>query len=104
MNVFSTEHPMASQPSCFDAQEYPWASFFCSILVVALLLWPLLAGFVLYSIGNDDAATPEDSPDSVLGFISAVFTLSLLLAFGVVSAYRLLRWHFQRKQLADVRL
>ena len=99
MNVFTTDHPMASQPSCFDAQKYPWASFFYRILVVALLLLPLLTGFVLYSIGNDDAVTPEDSPDSVLGFMSAVFTLSLLLAFGIVSAYRLLRWHFQKKRL-----
>jgi len=104
MNVFTTDHPMASQPSCFDPQEYPWASFFYSILVVALLLLPLLAGFVLYSIGNDGAVTPEDSPDSVLEFITGVFALSLFLAFGIVSAYRLLRWHFQRKQLADVRL
>ena len=99
MNVFTTDHPMASQPSCFDAREYPWASFFYRILVVALLLLPLLAGFVLYSIGNDDAVTPEDSPGSVLEFITGVFALSLLLAFGIVLAYRLLAWHFQKKRL-----
>ena len=97
MNVFTTDHPLASQPSCFDAQEYPWRSFFCSIVVLALVLLPLLAGLALYLIASDEMFTQEDLPPSVIGFIAVVFAWCLFLALGCVSAYRLLAWHFQKR-------
>jgi hypothetical protein len=97
MNVFATDHRMAAQPSCFDATEYPWRSFFWSILVLALILLPLFAGLALYLIPGDDAFTPEELP-SVIDFITTVFLFCLFLAFGSVSAHRLLAWPFQKKR------
>jgi hypothetical protein len=57
MNVFTTDHLLVAQPSCLDAKEYPWESFFCTIVVLALLLLPMVAGFALCSIGSNDAFT-----------------------------------------------
>ena len=97
MNVYTTDHPMASQSSCFDAKEYPWRSFFCSIVVLALVLLPLLAGLALYLIASDEMFTQEDLPPSVIEFIATIFAWCLFLALGCVSVYRLLAWHFQTR-------
>ncbi len=106
MNVFTTEHPLAQQPSSFDRKAYPVYSFFCRIIVVAMFLFPILT--VAFAVLND----PENIDDFEFPFLDprawpASSVSSLILAFAGVSAYRLLAWvyskaHMRTKGLAKV--
>jgi hypothetical protein len=97
MNIFTTEHPLASKPSRFDTKEHPLLSFVCSAFILALILTPLvLICLYCYTI-SDIGAEPTPFPDPWLAFVvgSAVaFVLNLICAFPVVLAYRLFarRW------------
>lgn len=95
MNVFATEHPMTAQTSCFDTKNQAWTSFFSSILVLAFILLPFVAGLAFYSLVSDDAFTDDQLPDSASGFLMTMLTFCLLLAFVCVAIFRLLAWYFQ---------
>lgn len=92
MNVFTTKHPMTSQPSWFDTKAHPSLSFVCSVFALALVLTPLvLAGLLHYAVG-DIGAEPDPFPDPWLVLFmgsSVAFALSLVCAFLVVLTGRL---------------
>lgn len=92
MNVFATDHPMTSQPSCFDAEVHPWLSYFGQSLVLALALLPVAAVLVLYLIATDDYYGPPEAPPGVgeVGMVILVYCLAL--AFLLVAGYRALGW------------
>ena len=93
MGVFTTDHPMTSQPSWFDVKEHPWLSAVCSAIVLALCFTPaILAGLYLYFI-NDIGAEPNPFPDP--WFDLAVgsglsFIIAILLAAPLMVSFRLL--------------
>jgi hypothetical protein len=100
MNIFTTEHPLASQPSWFDTKEHPLLSFVCSVFVLALTLTPLvLARLYFYAI-SDIGAEPTQFPEPrwalFMGSVLA-FALSLVCAFAVVLAYRVLARRWRRR-------
>ena len=93
MDVFTTDHPLTSQPSWFGTKEHPVLSAVCSGTVLALCFTPpILAGLYFYFI-SDIGAEPNPFPDpwfdlavgSALSFIIAV-----LIAAALVTAYRLM--------------
>jgi hypothetical protein len=103
MNIFATDHPMTAQPSWFDARVHPWLSYVSQILVLALILLPLAAGLVLYSIASADYYALDDQPASIIEFVLFLLYLvtdCLLLAFLCVSVYRLLGWLFRKRRSA----
>jgi hypothetical protein len=105
MNRFVAEHPMASQPSCFDAKEYPKLSFVYSAFVVALVFTPFIYGFPLYSALTDEVQCTDEPPfpQSWTDFIcevGSVFLLCLICASLFVASYRLLLRHFQKMRHA----
>jgi hypothetical protein len=92
MNIFTTDHPMASGPSWFDAKEYPRLSFVLSVLVITLILAPLVLIRLYYSVMSDIGAdNPFAEPwlDLGLGFVVAL-VLSLPCACSVVLLSRLI--------------
>ena len=97
MNLFTTEHPLNSQPSWFDAQAHPVLSFVCSVFVLALALAPVVL-FGLYRWVMSDlegVTTPGTFSFAELGRFLLVggvvaFVLSLVCALPAVSVYRFL--------------
>ena len=89
---------MVSQPSCFDAKAYPVVSFVWNSLVIALGLLPLAIGFDVYTIFNNAAeiGAEYDFPESWPWYIAGAFVFCLCCAALLVSAYRLLAWHFRK--------
>ena len=127
MNVFSTDHPLTTQPSWFDAMEHPRLSYVCRVLVVALILCTVFAGFLGFAMMNGDSPdVPDpswtDSIFAAVGFFMAFpvfFFVSEGVTFGMsesafgligvainslcwacvlVAAYRLVERYFQRKR------
>jgi hypothetical protein len=101
MNVFTTEHPLASQASCFDPWRHPVFSYWCSLLVAALALLPLVLWLGLYALANDDAPSTDDHTtltDLLMG-TAVSFGFCLLCAFVIVSVHRLLTWRWGKKRL-----
>src|SRR6516165_3262283 len=95
MNVFTTDHPLTTQTSCFDRKAYPWLSFWFQGLVLALALLPFAAGLILYLIATDDCYGPlEDSP-GLIDFGIAILVYCLLLGFLCVAGFRLSGWIFR---------
>jgi len=107
MNIFSTDHPMVSQPSCFDAKAYPWRSFFCNVVVLALIFTPLLYGCAVYSAVSDDVQCTDDPRLQMFFGSWAIFGSSVCVTFAfcfvcavlTVSVYRLLAWYFRKSLL-----
>jgi hypothetical protein len=91
MNVFTTDHPMTSQPSWFDAKAHPVLSWFYDVLLLALLLSPLmLFGLYEYAMTDIGADNPFPEPGWALMMGSVLaFVLSLLCACPILLAYRL---------------
>jgi hypothetical protein len=91
MNVFTTDHPMASQPSCFDAKAHPVLSYFGGVVLLALLFWPLML-FGLYEYAMTDIGADNPFPEPgwalLMGSILA-FVLSLISACPLLLVYRL---------------
>jgi len=84
MNLFATEHPMASQSSWFDTRAHPRLSFVCSTFVLALIIAPLVLVRLYYYAISDIGAEPNPFPEPWWCF----FVGSLLaLALGVVCAF-----------------
>ena len=100
MNVFTTDHPLASQPFWFDAKAHPVLSYFSGVFLLALLLSPLiLFGLYEYAMTDIGADNPFPEPGSALlmGSILA-FVLGLFCACPLVLAYRLVARIWQRRQ------
>jgi len=97
MNPFTTDHPLASKTSWFDAREHPALSFVCSMFVLALILTPFVLYRLYLSAVSDIGAEPNPFPEPwralFLGTAIA-FLLSLLVALPVVLLFRLVvqRW------------
>ena len=93
MNVFTTEHPMAAQPSLLDAKTHPFLFFVFSSLLLALLLTPLiLYGLYQYAMSDIGADNPFPEPGwallmgSILAFVLILFcACPLLLIFRIVA-------------------
>jgi hypothetical protein len=87
MNIFTTDHSLASQPSWFDAKAHPRLSLICSAFVLALLLTPLaLVRLYCYAV-SDIGAEPTPFPDPWLALIAG---LGLAFGFSIVGASFLL--------------
>ena len=100
MNVFTTDHPMAAQPSLLDAKTHPFLSFVSSSLLLALLLTPLiLYGLYQYAMSDIGADNPFPEPAWALlmGSILA-FILGLFCACKLLLTYRLVARIWQRGQ------
>ena len=91
MSIFTTEHPLTSQPSWFDRREFPLLSFACSTVVLALIFTPLiLAGLYFYltsDIGAEQRPFPDPWFDLAVG-IAFSFAIGLFCASLVVLIYR----------------
>jgi len=92
MNVFTTDHPLTTQKSCFDGDANPWLSYVCQVLVLALGLLPVAAGLILYLIATDEDYGPPEAPPGVIEFLLVISAYCLLLAIFCVAGYRLLGW------------
>jgi hypothetical protein len=59
MNIFTTDHPMASRSPCSDPQQHPFLSLVCSVFVVStpFVIWCLYA-YLTSVIGAE--GPPED--------------------------------------------
>jgi len=80
MNPYTTDHPMVSQPSWFDARLHPRLSYLCQILVVALAVFAAFAGiwiFALMDADNEDVTDPSWTDD----FFFAIGLCSAFPAF-----------------------
>jgi hypothetical protein len=102
MNVFTTDHPLVSQPSCFDTKERPWLSFVSSTSVLALILTPLVYGYLLYCAATDGVECTDEPPfpGSWAEFLvggAAVFVFCLFCALLLVSGYRLQRYFWNQR-------
>ena len=96
MNVFSTDHPLASQPSWFDAKTFPVRSWLLSAVVLAAVGAPILLGLVIYSdlseafqIDTTPAPFPQ-SLDDWLGAITGSFILCLVAALILIAVARVI--------------
>jgi hypothetical protein len=87
MSIFTTDHPLTSQPTLFDKRAFPVLSFVCSVFVAALIFTPLiLAGLYFYLISDIGAeATPFPDPwfDLAVG-IGVSFVIGIICASPVV--------------------
>jgi hypothetical protein len=106
MSRFTTEHPLGSQPSLFDAKKYPKLSFVCSSLVLALTLTPFLYGYGIYCALTDGVICTDEPPlpNSWADFfweVSELFLFCLFCACLFVSAYRLLSWCYRKVRHAS---
>ena len=100
MNVFTTDHPMAAQPSLLDAKTHPFLFFVFSSFLLAILLTPLiLYGLYQYAMSDIGADNPFPEPawallmGSILAFILGHFCACTLLL-----TYRLVARIWQRGQ------
>jgi hypothetical protein len=88
MNLFTTDHPMSSNGSWFDASEFPRLSIVLKVLVGTLILVPFvflrLYQWVISDIG---ANSFEPFPALAWGLIAA-FALSLPSACTAVFVYQ----------------
>ena len=99
MNIFTTDHPSASQASRLETEEHPWISFACSTCVLALISTPwVLIRLYYWSISNI-GAEPNPFPEPWLALAvggAAAFAVSFLCACPVVFAARLFARHWRR--------
>jgi hypothetical protein len=102
MNIFTTDHPLVSQSSCFDAREHPWISFLSTTSVLALILTPLVYGFILYDAFTDGVECTDEPPfpGSWPEFLlagAAVLVFCFVCALLLVSGYRLLQYFCKQR-------
>ena len=72
MNPFATDHPLASESSCFDRREHPWLSFICSTLVIAAILAPFILIAVIPAVIDDKGSDPSPGGRQLLVWGSVV--------------------------------
>jgi hypothetical protein len=103
MSIFTTDHPLTSQPSWFDTRAFPLLSFVCSVFVAALIFTPfILAGLYFYLI-SDIGAEPRPFPDPWFDLavgISVSFVIGIICASPVVLVYRLLARNWRSRYAA----
>ena len=91
MNIFTTDHPMASQSSWSDAKEHPVLSFFCRVFLLGLILTPVVI-WRLYAYFTSDIGADNPFPDpwrALAWMITLAFAISLVCAFPFVLLYRM---------------
>jgi len=96
MNPFTTDHPLVSQPSCFDAKAHPWLSFIFRTFVSTLLITPLIFGCLVYYAFGDDAQSADESvwPESLSDFaivLAIIFIFSFICSFLLLLTWRLIK-------------
>jgi len=91
MNIFTTDHPMASQPSWSDEKEHPVLSFLCSVFLLGPILTPVVIWrFYVYFTSDIGADNPFPDPWPALAWIMLFsFTISLVCAFPLALLFRL---------------
>ncbi len=92
MNVFTTDHPLTSQTSWFDARTYPVRSFICRVLLFTLISAPVILVALYYYDRNEIGAEPDPSSDPYMEFVVGgviSIVLGFILSFVIVSAHRL---------------
>jgi hypothetical protein len=91
MNVFTTDHPLASGSSWFDTKEHPRLSFVCSAVLWAMILTPFvvvrLYNYAISDIGAEPNPFPEPFWALVVGSVLA-FTISLVCVSPFLWVYR----------------
>jgi hypothetical protein len=98
MNIFTTDHPMTSVPSCLDIKARPCLSFVCRIFATTLILTPLVYGWFVYSVVTDDAQCTDEPDVPILMFgIPVSFVFSFVCSILMVSAYRLIAWYIRTR-------
>jgi hypothetical protein len=104
MNIFTTDHPMASRSSWSDAKEHPVLSIFCGVLLLAPILTPVVIwSLYVYFTTDIGAEGPISDPWPALAWmIIFAFTISLISAFPLVLLYRLSARCWKRWQAARV--
>jgi hypothetical protein len=91
MSIFTTDHPLTSQPSWFDRRAHPFLSFICSVIIWAVIFTPAilvsLYFYLISDIGAESRPFPDPWFDLAVGiFVS--FVIGIFCASLVVSIYR----------------
>jgi hypothetical protein len=93
MSIFTTDHPLTTQPSWFDARAFPALSFLCTSTLLALAFTPLILGGLYIFLTTDIGAEPKpfgDHPLRLLAIGSVFsFVVGFICASFVVTIYRL---------------
>jgi hypothetical protein len=103
MNIFTTDHPMASQSSWFDMKQHPGLSFVCSSFILALFLTPFVLFRLLFWATSDIGAESNPFPEPWLtlgGGLVVAFGVSFICACPIILAYRFLARHWRKKRYA----
>ena len=91
MNIFTTDHPLASQPSWSDAKEHPVLSILCSVFLLCPILMPVvISRLYVYFTSDIGADNPFPDPWRALAWmIILAFAISLVCAFPLMLLYRM---------------
>ncbi len=92
MSIFTTDHPLTTQPSWFDARAFPALSFLCTSTLLALAFTPLILAGLYFWLTSDIGAEPRPFPDPWFDFaIGSIFSfvVGFICASFVVTIYRL---------------
>jgi hypothetical protein len=98
MNIFTTDHPMASQSSWFDEKEHPVLSILCSVFLLGPILTPVVI-WRLYVYLTSDIGANNPFPDpwpALAWMIILAFAISLVCAFPLVLLYRMFARSWKR--------
>jgi hypothetical protein len=92
MSIFTTDHPLTTQPSWFDARAFPALSFFCTSTLLATAFTPLILISFYFWLTSDIGAEPKPFGDHpwlllVSGSIFS-FVVGFICASFVVAIYR----------------
>jgi hypothetical protein len=93
MDIFTTDHPLTSQPSWFDARSFPLLSFVCTVFVTALIITPLIATGLYFYFISDIGAEARPFPDACYDLAVGTcfsFVVGIVLASLLVLTFRLL--------------
>ena len=99
MNVFDTEHPLNSPKACPGFVNSGWFLCLRWVFVIALILFPFIAGFIWY-LNVTDIGSTDDETDPFWMVAMAAAIGSLIFSILFVSMFRLCAWLFRalRKQ------
>jgi hypothetical protein len=91
MSIFTTDHPLTLQPSWFDRRAHPFLSFFCSVVVLAVIFTPMILASLYFWLTSDIGAEPRPFPDPWFDLavgICVSFVVAIFCASPVVLIYR----------------
>ena len=92
MSIFTTDHPLTTQPSWFDARAFPALSFFCTSILLATVFTPLILGSLYIFLTTDIGAEPKPFGDHpwllLVGGSLFSFFVGFIFASSVVAIYR----------------